>query len=185
MVEEQSAVLRRSFAGESLERERFGEHVQKSLRCGLGFGVAKANLESFNRSAIHVSLIALYGLGGWLVNQGLMPFRVLASAIGYTFSLVFATQGILGTTTEYQRMLSSVKRYGLNVQCTMRNITPAPTLSRYASESGLVNQPTLLVTSNGVYLYRYALANSPPFPLIISTMLMQHRIYSEELLVLF
>ena len=36
--------------------------------------------------------------------------RVLASAIGFTFSLTFATQGILGTVTEYQRMMGSLRR---------------------------------------------------------------------------
>jgi hypothetical protein len=36
---------------------------------------------------------------------------VLASAIGFTFSLTFATQGILGSVTEYQRMLGSVRRW--------------------------------------------------------------------------
>ena len=101
----------RSFAGESLERERFGTFVEKSFQAGLGFGWAKANLESLNRSAVHLSLLALYGLGGWLVSRGLMPFRVLASAIGFTFSLIFATQGILASLTEYQRMVSSVRRW--------------------------------------------------------------------------
>lgn len=103
-------LLDRSFAGESLERERFKTFVDKAKQCGNKFGIAKANLESLNRGAIHASLLSLYGLGGWLVNKGLMPFRVLASAIGFTFSLIFATQGILGTITEYQRMLGSLRR---------------------------------------------------------------------------
>lgn len=100
----------RSFAGESLERERFKHFVDKAYQCGNKFSLAKANLESLNRAAIHASLLSLYGLGGWLVNKGLMPFRVFASAIGFTFSLIFATQGILGTITEYQRMLGSLRR---------------------------------------------------------------------------
>ena len=106
-------LLLRSFAGESLERERFKLFVDKAFECGNKFGLAKANLESLNRAAIHTSLLSLYGLGGWLVNKGLMPFRVLASAIGFTFSLIFATQGILGTITEYQRMLGSLRRQGI------------------------------------------------------------------------
>ena len=39
----------RSFAGEALERERFGMFVTKSYQSGLGFATAKANLESINR----------------------------------------------------------------------------------------------------------------------------------------
>lgn len=100
----------RSFAGESLERERFGEFVSKSFDCGLGFGRAKATLETLNRTAIHVSLLLLYGLGGWLVSRQLLPFRVLSSAVGFTFSLLFATQGILGTVAEYSTMTSALRR---------------------------------------------------------------------------
>ncbi len=42
----------RSFAGEGLERERFGEHAMTSYRAGVGFAHAKANLESLNRHAL-------------------------------------------------------------------------------------------------------------------------------------
>ena len=44
------------------------------------------------RSSTHLSLLALYALGGHLVNAGLLPVGVLVTAIGFTFSLVFATQ---------------------------------------------------------------------------------------------
>jgi len=54
----------RIFAGESLERERFGVHVQSAYAAGMGFAKAKALLESLNRGAIHLSLLALYALGG-------------------------------------------------------------------------------------------------------------------------
>lgn len=57
----------RSFAGEPLERERFNAYVMQSFRSGVGFGAAKANLESLNRQGhlqaatlmVHVS----YDLG--------------------------------------------------------------------------------------------------------------------------
>ena len=62
------------------------------------------------RAAIHASLVALYGLGGFLVSRGLMPLRVLLSAIGFTFSLVFATQGCVQTFSDAQRALVSLAR---------------------------------------------------------------------------
>ena len=62
------------------------------------------------RGAVHASLLALYGLGGWLVAKGLMPIRVLLSAIGFTFSLVFATQGCVQTFSEARRVLVCVRR---------------------------------------------------------------------------
>jgi hypothetical protein len=64
-----------------------------------------------HRAAIHASLLALYGLGGYLVSRELMPIRVLLSAIGFTFSLVFATQGCVQTFSDSQRALLSLSRY--------------------------------------------------------------------------
>ena len=45
-------VLCRSFAGEALERERFGADVVASYHSGVGFAKAKANVESLNRHAL-------------------------------------------------------------------------------------------------------------------------------------
>ena len=42
----------RSFAGEALERERFGADVVASYHSGVGFAKAKANVESLNRHAL-------------------------------------------------------------------------------------------------------------------------------------
>ena len=62
------------------------------------------------RGAIHASLLALYGLGGYLVSRGLMPLRVLLSAVGFTFSLVFATQGCVQTFSDARRAIVSLRR---------------------------------------------------------------------------
>lgn len=42
-------VVCRSFAGEALERERFGADVVASYHSGVGFAKAKANVEAINR----------------------------------------------------------------------------------------------------------------------------------------
>ena len=62
------------------------------------------------RLAVHLSLLALYALGGYLVHNGLMPIRTLLSAIGFTFSLVFATQGAVQTFSELRRATFAVRR---------------------------------------------------------------------------
>lgn len=59
---------------------------------------------------MHISLLALYGLGGWLVHKELMPIRTLLSAIGFTFSLVFATQGAVQTFAELRRATAAMRR---------------------------------------------------------------------------
>lgn len=100
----------RIYAGESLQRERWGEQITASCGIGLGFANAKANLEMLNRSSIHMSLLALYALGGFLVSKQLMPIRILLSAVGFTFSLVFATQGALQTFTDIRGALASIRR---------------------------------------------------------------------------
>lgn len=79
-------------AGENLERERFMEHVDMSYHAAMQFAGAKAWLEAANRSGIHASLLILFGLGGWLVFDGRMPLRVMLTGIGFTYSLMYATQ---------------------------------------------------------------------------------------------
>ncbi len=64
------------------------------------------------RGAIHISLVALYGLGGYLINRGLSPVRTLLSAIGFTFSLVFATQGAMQSFADASNALRSLRRCG-------------------------------------------------------------------------
>ena len=82
------------------------------------------------RGAIHLSLIALYGLGGYLVSRGLMPLRVLLSAVGFTFSLVFATQGCVQTFSDARRAVVSLRRY-------YHACTPAPVSQTCASLQAL------------------------------------------------
>ena len=77
---------------------------------------------------MHASLLALYGLGGWLVAQGLMPIRVLLSAIGFTFSLVFATQGCVQTFSEARRVLVCVRRCAFVVTDPRPYCLASPTL---------------------------------------------------------
>jgi len=100
----------RSFAGEALERERFQVHVSASYRAGTQFANAKAWFEASNRGAIHASLLALYAWGGWLVSAGLMPLRVMVSGIGFTFSLMYATQGTVNTLSELRRASGAFAR---------------------------------------------------------------------------
>jgi ATP-binding cassette subfamily B (MDR/TAP) protein 10 len=100
----------RIFAGESLERERYASVVMDAYNSGMGFSRAKALLECLNRGAIHASLLALYAFGGYLVNQQLIPLRILLSAIGFTFSLIFATQGLLQSWTDARQAKAALHR---------------------------------------------------------------------------
>ena len=56
------------------------------------FANAKAWLEAANRGSIHASLLILFALGGWLVTNNHMPLRVMLTGIGFTYSLLYATQ---------------------------------------------------------------------------------------------
>lgn len=100
----------RSFAGEALERERFQIQVAASYAAGRDFGRAKATFEATNRAAIHASLLMLYAWGGYLVSQGLMPIGVLISGIGFTFSLMYATQGAVNTLSDLRRASGAFER---------------------------------------------------------------------------
>ncbi|CAG9466655.1 unnamed protein product [Pedinophyceae sp. YPF-701] len=110
----------RSFAGESQEEKRFGDLVDSSLESGLGIGRAKSFLEALNRTAIHASLILLFGYGGFLVADGQISLRVLLSGIGFTFSLVFATQGLVNTLADARRAVSAIA----SIHKTLENADP-------------------------------------------------------------
>jgi len=114
----------RSFAGESLERERFSTHCEEAYRTGLGFAEAKSTLEAVNRLAIHISLLVLYSLGGWLIANGYMSLKTLMAGIGFTFSLIFASQGVVNTMSEWRMVEASVAR----VQDILRESTPEPAM---------------------------------------------------------
>ena len=60
------------------------------------------------------------------MNTGLMPVGTLLSAIGFTFSLVFATQGLLQTWTDMRQTRSSVRR----VQDLFDEITVDPSMAQ-------------------------------------------------------
>lgn len=96
--------------GEALERERFQSEVVASFAAGRQFGAAKATFEATNRLAIHLSLLTLYAWGGYLVSQGIMPVGVLVSGIGFTFSLMYATQGAVNTLSELRRAAGAFDR---------------------------------------------------------------------------
>lgn len=85
------------------------KHGQSLLEALAAWGNSEAAV-ALCRTAIHCSLFALYALGGFLVQRKLIPIRVLLSAIGFTFSLVFATQGVVQTLADTRKVTASVQR---------------------------------------------------------------------------
>lgn len=79
-----------------------------------------------------MSLLAVYSWGGWLVAKGLMPVRLLLSAIGYTFALIFSTQGAIQSTADLRKAVGSIRRYAPGLQfdhvrcCTVWEGTAQP-----------------------------------------------------------
>lgn len=100
-----------------------------------------------------MSLLALYALGGYLVSQvrlhggyatqgsqhcaisyrsayssfalqGLMPCGVLISGIGFTYSLTYATQGVVNTLTDLRRASGAFQR----VRSLVQNSEPDPSM---------------------------------------------------------
>lgn len=65
-------VVCRSFAGEALERERFGADVVASYHSGVGFAKAKANVESLNR-CVHAA--------GQSINEPLLTLLNAADVV--------------------------------------------------------------------------------------------------------
>ena len=82
----------RTHAGEALEVDRFDDWVTQARATGLKAGAAKAVQEGIIRGSVHVALLLLFAVGGWMVHRGDLPIRALFSGIGFVFSLVFSTQ---------------------------------------------------------------------------------------------
>lgn len=88
------------------------------------------------------------------MNTGLMPVGTLLSAIGFTFSLVFATQGLLQTWTDARQTWSSVKR----VQAIFSEMPTDPSMEEalppgaWWEVAGKGSSGTLEAERNGVSL---------------------------------
>jgi ABC-type multidrug transport system fused ATPase/permease subunit len=63
----------------------------------------------------------LYAWGGYLVSQGMMPVGVLVSGIGFTFSLMYATQGAVNTLSELRRAAGAFDRVRELFDCERRS----------------------------------------------------------------
>ena len=100
----------RSFGGEALAFLRFGEDVAKARASGADVSNARAGLEVANRGCVYASLITLYAFGGWLVKTGAVPVGSLIAAVGYTFGLIFATQGVVNTLADANAASAALKR---------------------------------------------------------------------------
>ena len=100
----------RSFGAERSELLRFSKAALSSAEAARGFGRAKGQLEAMSRGAVHASLLLLYGLGGLLVRQNLLPAGVLLSAVGFTYSLVYATQGAVQSLADLRRASAALAR---------------------------------------------------------------------------
>ena len=100
----------RSFAGEIDAAVAFERDAEKAREAGLAVGRAKANLEVANRGCIYLSLLTLYAWGGYLVSSGALPVGALIASVGYTFGLVFATQGVVNTAADFKAAGSALRR---------------------------------------------------------------------------
>ncbi|XP_065870480.1 ABC transporter B family member 28 [Euphorbia lathyris] len=100
----------RSFSGEKRQMSMFGKQVLAYQSSGIKLGTYKSVNESLTRVAVYVSLLALYCLGGSKVKAGELSVGIVASFIGYTFTLTFAVQGLVNTFGDLRGALAAVER---------------------------------------------------------------------------
>lgn len=100
----------RSFGGETVAFTRFRTEAGTALDAGLALGNARASLEWANRTCIYASLLSLFSIGGWLVRAGLVQVGALIAAVGYTFGLIFATQGVVNSLADLRAALAALGR---------------------------------------------------------------------------
>lgn len=90
----------RAFSGARVALKRWSSIAGSLAQSGRSTGNTRAALETANRGAVHVALLALYGGGSALVYRGDLPLATLMAALGYTYALVFSTQGVLQTIVD-------------------------------------------------------------------------------------
>ncbi|KAF3965072.1 hypothetical protein CMV_010710 [Castanea mollissima] len=100
----------RSFGGEKHQMSMFGRQVLSYQATGIKLGTFKSINESLTRTAVYISLMALYCLGGSKVKAGELSVGIVASFIGYTFTLTFAVQGLVNTFGDLRGTFAAVER---------------------------------------------------------------------------
>ncbi|KAM3248002.1 ABC transporter B family member 28 isoform X1 [Capsicum annuum] len=100
----------RSFSGEKRQMSEFARQVLKYESSGIKLGTFKSLNESVTRVAVYISLMALYCLGGSKVKAGELSVGIMASFIGYTFTLTFAVQGLVNTFGDLRAALAATER---------------------------------------------------------------------------
>ncbi|WMV20400.1 hypothetical protein MTR67_013785 [Solanum verrucosum] len=100
----------RSFSGEKRQMSVFARQVLEFESSSIKIGTFKSFHESVTRVAIYISLMALYCLGGSKVKAGELSVGIMASFIGYTFTLTFAVQGLVNTFGDLRAALAATER---------------------------------------------------------------------------
>ncbi|KAI3856396.1 hypothetical protein MKX03_034478 [Papaver bracteatum] len=100
----------RSFSGEKRQMSMFGSQILGYQASGIKLGTFKSANEAVTRVVIYISLLALYCLGGSKVKAGELSVGVMASFIGYTFTLTFAVQGLVNTFGDLRATFAAVER---------------------------------------------------------------------------
>ncbi|KAI3925712.1 hypothetical protein MKX01_003271 [Papaver californicum] len=100
----------RSFSGEKRQMSMFGSQILGYQTSGIKLGTYKSANEAVTRVVIYISLLALYCLGGSKVKAGELSVGVMASFIGYTFTLTFAVQGLVNTFSDLRATFAAVER---------------------------------------------------------------------------
>ncbi|WCJ36583.1 ABC transporter B family member 28 [Euphorbia peplus] len=165
----------RSFGGEKRQMSMFGKQVVAYQSSGIKLGTFKSVNESLTRVAVYVSLLALYCLGGSKVKAGELSVGVVASFIGYTFTLTFAVQGLVNTFGDLRGAFAAVERinsvlseeeideglaYGLEREIQEKNkhdeIARLFFVNGYTGKSDNINTPYMSALKSNSNLSTYA-----------------------------
>jgi ABC-type multidrug transport system fused ATPase/permease subunit len=126
-----------AFSNAPLELRRYGDIQSGTSAAALATGRAKARFEASNRAGIYANIIAMFSIGGLMVQRGIIIPTVLVSFIGYCWSLNFATQGLLFSYGDFKVLSASFKRIsdflGSAAQDPATAATPAPVLPSFSA----------------------------------------------------
>ncbi|XP_039032111.1 ABC transporter B family member 28 isoform X3 [Hibiscus syriacus] len=141
----------RSFGGEKRQMLMFGSQVLAYQKSGIKLGTFKSINESLTRTAVYISLLALYCLGGSKVKAGELSVGTVASFIGYTFTLTFAVQGLVNTFGDLRGTFSSVERINSIISGAEIDEALAYGLEKEIQKKEVHDENIKLFISNGAF----------------------------------
>jgi ABC-type multidrug transport system fused ATPase/permease subunit len=99
-----------SFGASHRESSKFSAHLRVMDQTSVKMRGRKALLEASNKGGTYLSVLAVFGCGGWAVATGSLALGSLLSVTSFLWVLVFGMQGLIYSMSDLARMREALRR---------------------------------------------------------------------------